>query len=108
MFKGTKKLTTGNQPESKSASTDAQERDADDLRRAYQRRLRHRPTNQQRDVFDRAATYTARAKFAAVDPCVTLNQLVRIENLARKARAEAETPYSPPPPGPNGNCRTTN
>jgi hypothetical protein len=73
-----------------AASMPALERYAEALRRGYQRRLRRKPTTLEREVIDRAATLTARARFAAVDPACTHNQLVRIANLAARARSEAE------------------
>jgi hypothetical protein len=50
-----------------------------------------------------AAILTARAELAALDPTVTLNDLVRLSNEARRARADMEAalhpdvPEAPPP-----------
>jgi hypothetical protein len=58
------------------------------LRRAYQRELRTKPTLIQRTLIDRAAVLTAKAEAAALDPAVTLNDLVRLDNKPERARAE--------------------
>jgi hypothetical protein len=71
-----------------SAASDAQARRVLALRRAYQRELRHRPTTIQKALIDRAATLTALAERAALDPAVTANDLVRLDNKAERARAE--------------------
>jgi hypothetical protein len=58
------------------------------LRRAYQRALAHKPTMIQKSLIDRAAVLTALAERAALDPTVTANDLVRLDNKAERARAE--------------------
>src|SRR5262249_45727001 len=69
-----------------SASAE-QERRIRELRRAFQRVLKRRPTVIERTAMERAARLTARAEAAALDPAVTLDDLVRIDNLAARARA---------------------
>jgi len=58
------------------------------LKRAYQRELAHKPTLIQKTLIDRAATLTALAERAALDPATTANDLVRLDNKAERARAE--------------------
>src|SRR5262245_1929194 len=58
-----------------------------ELRKAFQRCLRRKPTMIERTAIERAARLTARAEAAAIDPDVTLDDLVRIDNLAARARA---------------------
>ena len=67
---------------------DALERHVAALRRSFQRKLRHRPTLLQRELMHQAAILTAKAKQAALDPSVTLDDLVRVNGAASRARAE--------------------
>src|SRR5262245_58372094 len=64
-----------------------QERRTKELLRAYQRVLRRKPNTIEKAAMRRAALLTARAEAAAIDPEVTLDDLVRIDNLAARARA---------------------
>lgn len=57
------------------------------LRRAYGRGLGRRPTVVEEHAMQRAARLTARAEQAARDPAVAVNDLVRIDHLAARARA---------------------
>jgi len=45
-----------------------------------------------------AAILTARAELAALDPNVTLNDLVRLSNEARRARADMDAVIHPAKP----------
>ena len=65
----------------------AQERRIAELKRAYQRVLRRKPTMIERTAMERAGRLTARAEAAAVDPAVTIDDLVRLDNAAARARA---------------------
>jgi hypothetical protein len=71
-----------------SAASDAQGRRMAALKRAYQRELAHKPTLIQKTLIVRAATLTALAERAALDPATTANDLVRLDNKAERARAE--------------------
>src|SRR5262245_47513515 len=71
-----------------SSSIAAQEHRAKQLRRAFQKALRRRPTTIERVVMARAAALTARAEAAALDPHVTLDDVVRVDNAAARARAK--------------------
>src|SRR5438105_743254 len=81
-------LESQDQAAAMSAPNDVQARRVLALRRAYQRELRHRPTTLQKTLIDRAATLTALAERTALDPAVTLDDLVRVDNKAAQARAE--------------------
>jgi hypothetical protein len=71
----------------KASAITAQERRMAQLRRAYQRVLRRKPTMIERAAMERAARLTARAEVAALDPDATLDDVVRIDNAAARARA---------------------
>jgi hypothetical protein len=58
------------------------------LKRAFQRELGRKPTCLQRTAMDRAATMTAKAEAAAQDPETTVNDVVRLDHAAARARAE--------------------
>jgi len=60
------------------------------LKRALQRQLRRRPTDYEKCVLDRAALLTLRAEIAAHDPRTSSNDLVRLDNVARRARRDFE------------------
>jgi len=66
-------------------------------------RLGHKTTGVQSNTVMHAAILTARAELAALDPNVTLNDLVRLSNEARRARADMDAaihpakPEAPPP-----------
>jgi len=68
--------------------SDAQADRMAELMRAYQRQLGRRPTTIQRTLRDRAAHLTAIAEFAARDPRVSLDDVVRLDHSAARARAE--------------------
>ena len=71
-----------------SVASHAQVRRTSALRRAFQRELGRKPTCLQRAAMDRAATMTAKAEAAALDPATTANDVVRLDNAAARARAE--------------------
>jgi hypothetical protein len=58
------------------------------LRRAFQRELGRMPTTLQKTLIDAAAVLQARAEACAIDTTTTINQVVRIQNLARRARLD--------------------
>jgi hypothetical protein len=58
------------------------------LKRAYQRALKRRPTEIERTAMERAARLTVRAEAAALDPNATLDDVVRVDNAAARARAK--------------------
>jgi hypothetical protein len=68
----------------KSAVNDAQVRT---YKRAFQRALRHRPTNLQRSLMDTAAIAAARFDQATRDPHVGAQDLAHLERVARRAAA---------------------
>jgi hypothetical protein len=61
-----------------------------ELKRAFQRQLRRKPTEFERTLLDRAALMTTRAEIAAYDPNTSSEDLVRLDNVARRARADFE------------------
>jgi hypothetical protein len=76
------------QPTVMSAASQAQVRRTLALKRAFQRELGRKPTCLQRTAIDRAATLTAKAEAAALDPLTTANDVVRLDRAAARARAE--------------------
>lgn len=76
------------QPADKSQASAAQAHRVLALKRAFQRELRHRPTTLQRTLINSASTLTARAEACALDPNCSPNDVVRISNLAARARAD--------------------
>ena len=76
------------QPTAMSAASHAQVRRTLALKRAFQRELSRKPTCLQRTAIDRAATLTAKAEAAALDPVTTANDVVRLDHAAARARAE--------------------
>jgi hypothetical protein len=73
-----------------SAVAAAQNRRVEELRRAYQRRLRRRPTVLQRTIMINACVLTARAEIIAADPRCPINDYVRACRVASEARAAVE------------------
>jgi hypothetical protein len=72
----------------KAGSSDDQSKRVAQLRRAYQRQLGQHPTTIQRGLMTRAAMMTAKAEACACDPHVTLDDLVRVDHAAQRARIE--------------------
>lgn len=66
----------------------AQDRRVRQLRRAFQRELGRMPTTIQTTLINTAAILQARAEACALDNTTTINQIVRIQNLARRARLD--------------------
>jgi hypothetical protein len=62
----------------------------DELKRAYQRMLRRRPTMVEKALMDRAALMTVRAEMAAGNPKADSNTIVRLDNAARRSRNDFE------------------
>src|SRR5262245_61800995 len=81
-------METPAQATAMSSAPAAQEHRAAQLRRAFQRVLKRRPTTIERIAMSRAAALTARAEAAALDPDATLDDVVRIDNAASRARAK--------------------
>jgi hypothetical protein len=79
----------------KSSLTDAQASRVLALKRAYQRELGHKPTLIQKTLIDRAAVLTARAQAAALDPSATINDVVRLDGAASRARAAMQAALAP-------------
>jgi hypothetical protein len=69
-------------------SSEDQARRVATLRRGFQRMLNARPTTLQKALIKRAAMLTAKAEAAALDPTVSLDDLVRIDHCAARARDE--------------------
>jgi len=82
------------QPTAMSAASHAQVRRTLALKRAFQRELGRKPTCLQRTAIDRAATLTAKAEAAALDPVTTANDVVRLDHAAARARAEMFTMFA--------------
>jgi hypothetical protein len=74
-----------NQP----AKTAAMRRLAE-LQRALQRTLKRKPTEIERTALQRAALLSLRAEIAAFDPHADSNDVVRLDNAARRARGDFE------------------
>ena len=64
-------------------------------RRTFTRGLGHKTSGVQSNAVMHAAILTARAELAALDPAVTLNDLVRLSNEARRARADMTAALHP-------------
>jgi len=67
-------------------------------RRTFTRGLGHKTNGVQSNMVMHAAILTARAELAALDPNVTLNDLVRLSNEARRARADMDAVIHPAKP----------
>jgi hypothetical protein len=87
-----------------SLSSAAQAARVDELLRAYQRILRRKSTVLEAAAMSRAALLTARAEVAALDPAVSVDDLVRIDGAASRARTKLADliggPTRRPPPAP--------
>jgi hypothetical protein len=73
-----------------------------ELRRALQRQLRRKGTAIELAALDRAALMTLRAEMAALDPKASSNDIVRLDNAARRARADFERVARIQPKPPKG------
>jgi hypothetical protein len=60
------------------------------FRKAFGRGLGHKPNTLESAAILRAATLTAKAEQAALDPGTTLNDLVRVDAAAARARRDME------------------
>jgi hypothetical protein len=69
-----------------TAATDALAKRIAHLRKAYAKGLGHRPSTLQSAAIMRAAKLTAEAERALADPTVSINDKVRIDNAADRAR----------------------
>jgi len=58
------------------------------LKRAYQRALKRKPTVIEQVAMTRAALLTARAEAAALDPNASHDDVVRLDNAAARSRAK--------------------
>lgn len=72
----------------KSLPSDPQARRQAELHRAFKRMLPIRLTNTQKLALWRAVKLTLRSEMALSDAGVTVNDLVRLDGVARRARAE--------------------
>ncbi len=70
-----------------AAASVAQARRVRTLKRAFQRELGRHPTVVERAAMNRAAVLSARAEAAAIDTSISLEDVVRIDNTASRARA---------------------
>jgi len=70
-------------------STDPHAKRIRQLRRAYQKHLRCKPTTLLVAAMDHAARLVAKAEFAVLDPSVTDEDLVRLTNIASRAERKA-------------------
>jgi hypothetical protein len=74
----------------KSMSFDALSKRIRYLKRAFGKGLGHKPSTLQSAAIARAAVLTAKAEQAALDPDTTLNDLVRVDAAAARARRDME------------------
>lgn len=58
------------------------------FKKAFGKGLGHKPSTLQSAAILRAATLTAKAEAAALDPGTTANDVVRLDHAAARARAE--------------------
>ena len=61
-----------------------------ELKRVFQRQLRRKPTAYEKAALDRAALLTLRAEIAARDIGSNSDDVVRLDNAARRARNDFE------------------
>jgi hypothetical protein len=73
---------------SRALPTDPLQRRIAQLRRTYAQGIGGKASALQAQAIQHAAILTAKAEACATDPSVTVNQLVRIEGVARRARAD--------------------
>jgi hypothetical protein len=88
---------TDSQPEQPRRDAMARLRE---LKRALQRQVRRKLNAYELAALDRAALMTLRAEIAAWDVKATSNDLVRLDNAARRARADFERICRIAPPAP--------
>ena len=77
--------------------TEPQQRRVEELRRAFQRMLKRRPTLVEKADILRAAALVARAEAAALDPNADIHQVIRINNLANRILRSLGFKFAPPP-----------
>ena len=87
------RLVSDQQPETQGIT--AQQR-LQQLKKAYQRELRRKPTSVQSQLMDRAALLTVRAEAAVYDAKTTANDVVRLDRAAQRAREEMRASFNPP------------
>jgi hypothetical protein len=63
---------------------------AEYFKRLFAKGIGRTPSGKQKFALARAATLTAAAERAATDPLVSANDLVRLDNSARRARTELQ------------------
>jgi hypothetical protein len=80
--------------------TEPQQRRVEELRRAFQRTLKRKPTLVEKADILRAAALVARAEAAALDPNADIHQVIRINNLANRILRSLGFKFAPPPPPP--------
>ncbi len=68
----------------------ALEHRVEELRAAWQRQLRKKPTILQRAIVNNACVLTARAEIASADPTCSINDYVRACRVAKEARDAVE------------------
>jgi hypothetical protein len=74
--------------ESNAFASDALSKRVAHLRKAYAKGLGHKPSTLEAAALLTAARLTAEAERALADPAVSLNEKVRIDGAARRARAD--------------------
>jgi hypothetical protein len=70
--------------------TDALSKRITHFKKAFGKGLGHKPSTLESAAILRAATLTAKAELAATDPDTTLNDLVRVDAAAARARRDME------------------
>jgi hypothetical protein len=73
-------------------------------RRVFTRGRGRKTTGLQSHAVMHAAVLTARAEVAALDPSISANDLVRLSNEARRARADMEVALTKREPEPEGSA----
>jgi hypothetical protein len=73
---------------SDNSSSDALSKRVAHLRKAYAKGLGHKPSTLESAALLTAARLTAEAERALADPSVSLNEKVRIDGAARRARTD--------------------
>jgi hypothetical protein len=89
--------STDSQPEQPRRNAEQRLRE---IKRSLQRQARRKLNAYEQAALDRAAIMTLRAEIAAFDVKATSNDLVRLDNAARRARADFERIARVVPPAP--------
>jgi hypothetical protein len=75
--------------------TDALSKRIRHFKKAFGKGLGHKPSTLESAAILRAATLSAKAELAALDPTTSANDLVRLDNAAARARADMRAALAP-------------